>query len=76
LKPSDVVLLEDGKPREFTIFDSASTQGRMPPELVLLFDTNPTIPYFWIPRLSFCLSHSGTKGRRIRSGLSAHSAAY
>jgi hypothetical protein len=41
LQPSDVVLLEDGKPREFSIFDSATTQLRMPLELVLLFDINP-----------------------------------
>jgi hypothetical protein len=41
LQPSDVVLLEDGKPRQFTIFDSAATQARMPLELVLLFDINP-----------------------------------
>ena len=41
LRPSDVVLLEDGKPRQFSIFDSAATQARMPLELVLLFDINP-----------------------------------
>jgi VWFA-related protein len=49
LKPADIVLLEDGKPRDFTIFDSAASQGRMPLELVLLFDTNPRIDYFWDP---------------------------
>src|SRR5580704_13902376 len=49
LKASDVVLLEDGKPREFTVFDSAATVGRMPLELVLLFDANPKIDYFWDP---------------------------
>jgi hypothetical protein len=49
LKKSDVVLLEDGKPREFTIFDSPATQGRMPLELVLLFDANSPIDYFWDP---------------------------
>src|SRR5271154_4668074 len=38
LKPADFVLLEDGKPRDFTIFDSAATLGRIPLELVLLFD--------------------------------------
>jgi VWFA-related protein len=53
LKPSDVVLLEDGKPRDFTIFDSAATQGRMPMELVLLFDDNPKINYFWDPQEVF-----------------------
>ncbi len=49
LNPADFVLLEDGKPRDFTIFDSPATQGRMPLELVLLFDTNPKIEYFWDP---------------------------
>lgn len=49
LKPANVVLLEDGKQRDFTIFDSPATQGRMPLELVLLFDTNPKIEYFWDP---------------------------
>jgi hypothetical protein len=44
-----VELLEDGKPRAFTIFDSPATLGRMPLELVLLFDTNPKINYFWDP---------------------------
>jgi VWFA-related protein len=53
LKQSDVVLLEDGKPRYFTIFDSAATQGRMPMELVLLFDNNPKIDYFWDPQEVF-----------------------
>jgi VWFA-related protein len=50
LKSSDVILLEDGKPRQFTIFDSPETLGRMPLELVLLFDTNPKIDYFWDPK--------------------------
>jgi hypothetical protein len=49
LKAGDVTLLEDGKPRPFTIFDGPGTQGRMPLELVLLFDVNPAIPYFWDP---------------------------
>jgi hypothetical protein len=49
LKAEDVALFEDGKPRPFTIFDSPATQGRMPLELVLLFDVNPAIPYFWDP---------------------------
>ena len=48
-RTADIVLLEDGKPREVTIFDSPATQGRMPLELVLLFDTNPKIEYFWDP---------------------------
>lgn len=50
LKPSDFILLEDGKPRQFTVFDSPETQGRIPLELVLLFDTNPKIDYFWDPK--------------------------
>jgi hypothetical protein len=49
LKAGDVTLFEDGKPRPFTIFDSAATLGRMPLELVLLFDVNPAIRYFWDP---------------------------
>ncbi len=49
LSAGDVTLLEDGKQRQFTIFDSAATEGRMPLELVLLFDVNPAIPYFWDP---------------------------
>ena len=49
LRAGDVTLFEDGKPRAFTIFDSPATQGRIPLELVLLFDVNPAIPYFWDP---------------------------
>jgi len=49
LDARDVTLFEDGKPRPFTIFDSPATQGRMPLELVLLFDDNPAIKYFWDP---------------------------
>ncbi|SPE36935.1 exported hypothetical protein [Candidatus Sulfopaludibacter sp. SbA3] len=49
LNAGDVTLFEDGKPRSFTIFDSPATQTRMPLELVLLFDVNPAIPYFWDP---------------------------
>jgi len=42
VKRDDVVLLEDGKPRDFTVFEGPG--GRRPPlELVLLFDTT-TIP--------------------------------
>jgi len=42
VKPDDVVLLEDGKPRDFTIFEGPG--GRRPPlELALLFDTT-TLP--------------------------------
>lgn len=49
LTPTDVLLLEDGKPRDFSIFDSPAAKTRMPLDLVLLFDTNPAIPYFWDP---------------------------
>jgi hypothetical protein len=53
LGPSDVILLEDGKPHEFTIFDSPASQGRLPVELALLFDTDPPIPPLWDPREVF-----------------------
>ena len=49
LRQSDVVLLEDGKPRAFTIFDTPTSQARLPVELVLLFDTTPKIPILWDP---------------------------
>lgn len=49
LTQSAVTLLEDGKPREFTIFDAPGSQGRLPIEIVLLFDTNPKIEYMWDP---------------------------
>jgi hypothetical protein len=42
VKADDVLLLQDGKPREFTVFEGPG--GRRPPlELVLLFDTT-TLP--------------------------------
>ena len=49
LRAGDVTLFEDGKARPFTIFDTPATQGRMPLELVLLFDVNPAIPPLWDP---------------------------
>lgn len=49
LTAGDVTLLEDGKPRPFTIFDSPATAERLPLELVLLFDVNPRIEFFWDP---------------------------
>jgi hypothetical protein len=49
LKAGDVTLIEDGKPRPFTIFDSPATAERLPLELVLLFDVNPRIEFFWDP---------------------------
>jgi len=49
LSQSDVILLEDGKPRPFTIFDTPTSQIRMPVELALLFDTTPKIEPLWDP---------------------------
>jgi hypothetical protein len=39
LQPADVVLLEDGRQREFSILEGPSAGQRLPLELVLLFDT-------------------------------------
>jgi hypothetical protein len=49
LRQSDVILLEDGKPRPFTIFDTPTSQARLPVELALLFDTTPKIEPIWDP---------------------------
>jgi hypothetical protein len=46
LKPGDVVLLEDGHSRDFSIFEGPDTQSRTPVELVLLFDTTIK-PWGW-----------------------------
>jgi hypothetical protein len=43
VKKDDVVLLQDGKPREFAIFEGPGSGSRPPLELVLLFDTT-TLP--------------------------------
>jgi hypothetical protein len=43
LKSSDVVLLEDGRPRSFSVFEGPATGRRIPLELLLLFDTT-TLP--------------------------------
>lgn len=43
VKPEDVVLLEDGKPRTFSFFEGPGTGRRPPLEIVLLFDTT-TLP--------------------------------
>lgn len=43
VKRDDVVLLQDGKPRDFTIFEGPGSGNRPPLELVLLFDTT-TLP--------------------------------
>jgi hypothetical protein len=39
LKRDDVVLLEDGKPRAFSLFESPAARHRSPLDLILLFDT-------------------------------------
>jgi hypothetical protein len=44
-----VILLEDGKPRPFTIFDAPASQARLPVELALLFDATPKIKWLWDP---------------------------
>jgi hypothetical protein len=44
LKAEDILLFEDGKPREFTIFEGPGTGRRPPLELVLLFDTTTFPP--------------------------------
>jgi hypothetical protein len=49
LQASDVVLLEDGVLRSFTVFDSPATEGRIPLDLVLLFDSNPAFEPLWDP---------------------------
>jgi hypothetical protein len=46
LKTKDVVLLEDGHPRDFSIFEGPDAQSRTPVELVLLFDTTIK-PWGW-----------------------------
>ena len=43
VKADDVLLLEDGKPRSFSVFEGPGTGRRPPLELVLLFDTT-TLP--------------------------------
>jgi hypothetical protein len=47
LKAGDVVLLEDGHSRDFSIFEGPDTRSRTPVELILLFDTT-IIPWGWI----------------------------
>ena len=53
LKQSEVILLEDGKPRPFSIFDAPTSQARMPIELEPLFDTTPKIEPIWDPENVF-----------------------
>ena len=44
LKPEDVILLEDGAPRKFTVFENAMAGTRtVPVEMTLLFDTSGSV---------------------------------
>jgi len=43
LKPEDVVLLEDGKPRPISLFEGGQTRRTVPVELILLFDTSASV---------------------------------
>ena len=43
LKPEDVVLLEDGAPRAFTLFDNSALGRKRPVEVTLLFDTSGSV---------------------------------
>jgi VWFA-related protein len=43
LKPEDVILLEDGVPRPFTLFDNAANGRTLPVEVTLLFDTSGSV---------------------------------
>jgi VWFA-related protein len=44
LKPKDVILLEDGSPREFSVFEGGRLASRtIPIEIVLLFDTSGSV---------------------------------
>jgi hypothetical protein len=44
IKREDIVLLQDGKPRDFTVFEGPGSGRRPPLELVLLFDTTTRPP--------------------------------
>jgi hypothetical protein len=73
LSSSDVILLEDGKRRPFTVFDSPASQGRMPIELALLFDANPKINYMWDPEdvFRFIPQWNEERSREIFSAVKA-----
>ena len=59
LKPEQVVLLEDGKPRPFTIFEDQTQGPRTPVELVLLFDTTvKKMSMFWDPNLIYTFAQA------------------
>jgi len=70
----DVVLLQDGKPRDFTIFEGPRSDRRMPVELILLFDTTMQAPRapgttvkasHWDPKKTYeFASHWGDKESR------------
>ena len=62
LQQSDVILLEDGKQRPFTIFDTPTSQSRLPVELALLFDTTPKIEWLWDPSDVFRFSSEWDDG--------------
>src|ERR1022692_1721108 len=44
LQPSDVILREDGRPRNFTIFQGPNTPNPVPLEMILLFDSTKNPP--------------------------------
>jgi VWFA-related protein len=43
IKPDDLVLLEDGAPRKFTVFENAAYQRTLPAEVTLLFDFSGSV---------------------------------
>ena len=44
LQPSDVILREEGRPRNFTIFQGPNTPNPLPLEMILLFDSTKNPP--------------------------------
>jgi hypothetical protein len=61
LQPSDVILREDGRPRNFTVFEGPNTPNSLPLELILLFDStkNPPqtakmrVPNYWDAKAAY-----------------------
>jgi VWFA-related protein len=43
VKPEDLILLEDGVPRKFTVFENAAYHRSLPVELTLLFDFSGSV---------------------------------
>lgn len=43
IKPEDLILLEDGAPRPFTVFENAAYQRTLPVEITLLFDFSGSV---------------------------------